>query len=126
MEHPYTVVVGVSATSRSPAALAWADAQVRQRGGRLIALRAWRMPNPQATPAGTPASRISREDDVEREQRAALEADVAATSVPTTMRRSDSSAVAGSPPCWTPAGRRTCSWSTPPGSCWRARCSRTG
>jgi hypothetical protein len=78
-EHPYTVVVGVSATSKSPTALAWARAQARQNGGRLVAVRAWRMPNPQATPAGTPASRISREQDVEEAARASLEADVAAT-----------------------------------------------
>ncbi|GAA1434602.1 hypothetical protein GCM10009616_29440 [Microlunatus lacustris] len=78
-EHPYTVVVGVSATSRSPTALAWAQAQARQNGGRVIAVRAWRMPNPQATPSGTPAGRISLEDDVEQAVRASLSADVEAT-----------------------------------------------
>ncbi len=77
-EHPYTVVVGVSATSRSPAALTWAAAQVEQNSGRLIAVRAWRMPNPQATPSGTPPGRIFREEDVERDARHALESDVAA------------------------------------------------
>ncbi len=78
-EHPYTVVVGVSATSKSPTALAWAEAQARQNGGRVVAVRAWRMPNPQATPSGTPAGRISREDDVEQAARASLAADVEAT-----------------------------------------------
>jgi hypothetical protein len=78
-DHPYTVVVGVSATSKSPTALAWAEAQARQNGGRVIAVRAWRMPNPQATPSGTPASRISREQDVEQSAQAALAADVGAT-----------------------------------------------
>ncbi len=79
-EHPpYTVVVGVSPTSKSPTALTWATAQARQNGGRIIAVRAWRMPNPQATPAGTPASRIGREDDVEEAARTSFEADVAAT-----------------------------------------------
>jgi hypothetical protein len=77
-EHPYTVVVGVSATSKSPTALAWAQAQARQNKGRVIAVRAWRMPNPQATPAGTPPGRISREEDVEVAARASLEEDVAA------------------------------------------------
>jgi len=77
-EKAYTVVVGVSPTSGSPTALAWAQAQARQNGGQVIAVRAWRMPNPQATPSGTPASRISREDDVEQAALAALEADVAA------------------------------------------------
>ena len=77
-DHPYTVVVGVSATSKSPTALDWARAQAGEHG-RIIAVRAWRMPNPQATPSGTPAGRISREVDVEAEARAALERDVAAT-----------------------------------------------
>jgi len=74
---PYTVVVGVSGTSRSPTALAWARAQAEQNGGRVVAVRAWRPPVPQATPAGTPASRITRETDVEQEAQASLAADVA-------------------------------------------------
>jgi len=76
---PYTVVVGVSETSKSPTALAWGAAQAQQNGGRLVAVRAWRMPNPQATPAGTPPGRISREVDVEHAARTSLEEDVAAT-----------------------------------------------
>jgi hypothetical protein len=78
-EEPYTVVVGVSATSKSRTALAWAEAQARQNEGRVIAVRAWRMPNPQATPSGTPAGRISLADDVEREARKSLEEDVASS-----------------------------------------------
>jgi hypothetical protein len=77
-EQPYTVVVGVSTTSKSPMALRWADAQARQNGGRVVAVRAWRMPAPQATPSGTTAGRIAREPDVEREAQASLVADVAA------------------------------------------------
>lgn len=77
-ERPYTVVVGVSATSKSPTALDWARAQAGT-SGKVVAVRAWRMPNPQATPAGTPAGRISRSVDVEEEARVALERDVAAT-----------------------------------------------
>ena len=77
-DHPYTVVVGVSATSKSPTALDWARAQAGEHG-RIVAVRAWRMPNPQATPSGTPAGRISREVDIEAEARAALDRDVAAT-----------------------------------------------
>jgi hypothetical protein len=76
-ERPYTVVVGVSATSKSPTALDWARAQAGT-AGRLVAVRAWRMPNPQATPAGTPAGRISRADEVEAEARLRLEQDVTA------------------------------------------------
>lgn len=77
-DRPYTVVVGVSATSKSPTALDWARAQAGS-AGKVVAVRAWRMPNPQATPSGTPAGRISRSADVEAEARAALERDVAAT-----------------------------------------------
>lgn len=39
-DHEYVVVVGVSDTSNSPTALAWAMDQVRARGGRLVAVRA--------------------------------------------------------------------------------------
>jgi hypothetical protein len=77
-DRPYTVVVGVSATSKSPTALDWGRAQAGS-GGRLVAVRAWRMPNPQATPSGTPAGRISRAEEIEAEARASLERDVAAT-----------------------------------------------
>jgi hypothetical protein len=77
-ERPYTVVVGVSATSKSPTALAWARAQAGTEG-KVVAVRAWRLPNPQATPSGTPAGRISRADEVEEEARAALEHDVTET-----------------------------------------------
>ena len=36
---PYTVVVGVSTTSKSPAALVWAAAQAEANAGRLVAVR---------------------------------------------------------------------------------------
>ena len=75
---PYTVVVGVSATSKSPAALTWAETQARQNGGRLIAVRAWRLPNPQATPSGTPAGRIARAEEVEATAQRTFADDVAA------------------------------------------------
>ena len=77
-ERPYTVVVGVSATSKSPTALAWGEAQARQNGGRVIAVRAWKMPNPQVTPSAPSAGRIPQQVDVEREARASLERDTAA------------------------------------------------
>jgi hypothetical protein len=76
-EQPYTVVVGVSATSKSPTALAWAAAQARQNHGRVVAVRAWRTPPPQATPSGSQAARVSPSDDLERAARESLEADVA-------------------------------------------------
>ncbi len=78
-QRPYTIVVGVSATSKSPTALDWADAQARLNHGRIVAVRAWRMPNPQATPSGPTAGRIIREVDAESEARESLESDVAAT-----------------------------------------------
>lgn len=78
-EHPYTVVVGVSVTSKSPRALTWARHQARQNGGRLIAVRAWRTPIPQATPSGETGGRISRSVEVEQEAQEALADDVAAT-----------------------------------------------
>jgi hypothetical protein len=76
-EAPYTVVVGVSATSKSPAALAWAQAQAAANRGRVIAVRAWRLPNPQATPSGTSAGRIARAEEVEAQALGRLEQDVA-------------------------------------------------
>jgi hypothetical protein len=77
-EQPYTVVVGVSPTSKSTTALAWAQAQARQNEGRVVAVRAWRLPNPQATPSGTSAGRVAVAQDVEAEAQQQLEADVAA------------------------------------------------
>ena len=37
---PYTVVVGVSPTTKATAALAWGHAQARQNSGRVIACSA--------------------------------------------------------------------------------------
>lgn len=77
-QDPYTVVVGVSHTSKSPKALAWAERQARNNNGRMIAVRAWRTPTPQAIPSGEPAGRISHSTDIEAEATEALAADVAA------------------------------------------------
>lgn len=77
-EHPYTVVVGSSGTSKSPSALTWAHAQARANGGRLIVVRSWRMPNPQATPSGTTGARVPRRQEVEAEALQQLAGDVAA------------------------------------------------
>ena len=54
-ERPYTVAVGVSATSGSAAALAWARDQAETHGGELVAIRAWKVPSPQATPSACSA-----------------------------------------------------------------------
>ncbi|OYO10259.1 universal stress protein [Enemella evansiae] len=52
IDKPYLVVVGVSATSKSPHALEWAVAQAAAAGGRVLAVRAWRVHSPMATPSG--------------------------------------------------------------------------
>lgn len=77
-DQPYTVVVGVSATSKSPTALAWAAAQARQNNGRVIAVRAWKMTPPPGNPPRPSARAVTEESDVESEAREALEQDVAA------------------------------------------------
>lgn len=68
---PYTVVVGVSATSKSPAALSWAAAQAEANRGRLIAVRV-RDSSPSS--GGAPDADASRSRDLEQ-----LRSDVAET-----------------------------------------------
>jgi universal stress protein family protein len=76
-EKPYTVVVGVSATSKSPTALVWGKAQAESHGGRLIAVRVYSEPNVPGGPSGS-ASRIPQDlDTLRAEQQAWLERDVA-------------------------------------------------
>ena len=75
--HPYTVVVGVSDTTKSPAALEWAAAQAAQNGGRVIAVRSWRVTGPPGSMSGGAAARVTDERDLGRSEQAALEADVA-------------------------------------------------
>lgn len=74
---PYTVVVGVSATSKSRSALAWAQSQAQHYGGQLVAIRAWRMPYPQTIPSGSPDVDLPKPAEVEARARKVLEADVA-------------------------------------------------
>lgn len=75
--NPYTVVVGVSATSKSRAALTWAQSQAQHFGGRLIAVRAWRMAYPQTLPSGSADVDLPKPEVVEERARKVLEADVA-------------------------------------------------
>lgn len=75
---PYTVVVGVSATSKSPTALAWGAAQAAANHGRLVAVRSWRVTGPPGTTSGGVAARVTDERSIEAGERAALAADVAA------------------------------------------------
>ena len=71
-DQPYTVVVGVSATSKSPAALVWAAAQTKAHHGRLIAVRVLKRPAPDASTTPPSERRPSRAG-----QQADLAADVA-------------------------------------------------
>ena len=74
---PYTVIVGVSATSKSPTALVWARAQAKANGGRLIAVRVYQVPSVPAGPSGS-SSRFPQDPDTLRaDQEARLQRDVA-------------------------------------------------
>ncbi len=64
---PYTVVVGVSATSKSPTALRWSVEEAAARGGRVVAVRTWRPTPPQTGSRGTPA--VMAEDLRQAQQR---------------------------------------------------------
>jgi hypothetical protein len=77
-DKPYTVVVGVSETSGSPTALAWARAQAEANGGRAIAVRVH--PTPRLPVGGSAgASRIPQDPATLRaQQQTQLERDVAA------------------------------------------------
>ncbi|HEX5427699.1 MAG TPA: universal stress protein [Pedococcus sp.] len=75
-DQPYTIVVGVSATSKSPTALHWAAELAALRGGRVVAVRAWRPTPPQTGSRVTPAPLSEDVPSAEREARDSLEADV--------------------------------------------------
>lgn len=63
---PLPLVVGVSATSGSPAALRWGLSEARLRGLPLVALRAYSVPSPAGTVRPTP-SRASDAADIRRD-----------------------------------------------------------
>ena len=67
-DRPYSVVVGVSATSKSPAALVWAAAQTNAYHGRLIAVRVLKHPaadDASATPpSGSRPGRAGQQADL--------------------------------------------------------------
>lgn len=78
----YTVVVGVSGTSKSRAALIWAAAQASANHGHLIAVRVLkRVPSPDAptSPSYERPSSKSAHDQGTTDQQADLAADVAET-----------------------------------------------
>ena len=76
-EKPYTVVVGVSATSKSPTALVWGQAQAQANGGRLIAVRVHPMPHSPQEHPGTTSWSASGPHPSRDQQQAQLERDVA-------------------------------------------------
>jgi|SRR5699024_1903605 len=76
---PYTVVVGVSPTSKSPTALQWALDQARHHGGRVVAVRAWQLPRsapPSTVAQGTSAGRVPTATSLESQARQLLVEDV--------------------------------------------------
>lgn len=74
----YTVAVGVSSTSRSPAALRWALEEAQAHHGLVIALRAWRPPRPPSATAGRPPLVPAADvDELQQQEQAQLEVDVA-------------------------------------------------
>ena len=75
VEKPYTVVVGVSATSKSPTALVWGKALADAHHGRLVAVRVHPMPRTPEAP-GTSARSHHQPDQFRDEQQAELERDV--------------------------------------------------
>ena len=74
---PYTVVVGVSATSKSPTALVWARAQAVANGGRLIAVRVYQVPTSPGGPSGSSSHMPQDPLQFRADQDARLERDVA-------------------------------------------------
>jgi nucleotide-binding universal stress UspA family protein len=68
------IVVGVSPTSGSPAALRWAAEEARLRAAPLRAVMAWRPPRPPAAPGGRPPAGLpAADDDPESDARARLQ-----------------------------------------------------
>lgn len=74
---PYTIVVGVSATSKSPTALHWAAELAAMRGGRVVAVRAWRPTAPQTASRVNPAPVPEDSGAAQAAELSTLEQDVA-------------------------------------------------
>jgi nucleotide-binding universal stress UspA family protein len=75
-EKPYTVIVGVSATSKSPTALVWGKAQADANGGRLIAVRVHPQPHSLQGSPGSSSRGATELNELRDQQRAELERDV--------------------------------------------------
>lgn len=66
---PGAVVVGVSPTSGSPAALRWGADEAQRRGAALVAMSAWRPPRPPIAPGGRPPGVSYQAEDIIGEAR---------------------------------------------------------
>ena len=75
-EKPYTVIVGVSATSKSPTALVWGKAQADANGGRLIAVRVHPQPHSLQGSPGSSSRGATELNELRDQQRAELDRDV--------------------------------------------------
>lgn len=75
-EKPYTVVVGVSATSKSPTALVWGKALADANGGRLIAVRVHSASHSSTGAARTSSRQVPEAHESADQQQAELERDV--------------------------------------------------
>jgi nucleotide-binding universal stress UspA family protein len=64
----HTIIVGVSPTSGSPGALRWAVEQAAVRGGRVVAVRAWRPHAPETSTGGRVPSVVSDDSALASEQ----------------------------------------------------------
>ena len=72
----HTIVVGVSPTSNSPGALRWAVEEASLRGGRVVAVRAWRPHAPETATGGRVPSVVS-DDSARGVEESRLAEDVA-------------------------------------------------
>ena len=72
----HTIVVGVSPTSGSPGALRWAVEEASLRGGRVVAVRAWRPHAPETATGGRVPSVVS-DDSARGVEESRLAEDVA-------------------------------------------------
>lgn len=64
----FTIVVGVSPTSGSPGALRWAADEAAARGGRVVAVRAWRPHAPETATGGRLPSVVADERSRDAEE----------------------------------------------------------
>jgi len=76
-EKPYTIIVGVSATTKSPAALVWAKALADANGGRLVAVRVYQASRPADTNQSSSPGTAPHDPALVDEQAAQLQRDVA-------------------------------------------------